>query len=155
MEQTLQQNLQEFSSSNLTIAEQVRESRGCRILGNRQAYLTCESDFETALYNGQLGHYERTDATDTIYVSKRLTVTFEDNSVCNFTIRLNKLCQKDIVVQAQRFIQIFIDECDLTRAVWTLEGCDTVHFTKNTNGFKNMKNRFMNYVDYFFGIEKN
>jgi len=150
-----QLNNNETTSTSLSIAEQFQVSRGVRILGTSEMYLTVATEFEVANAKGLLGKKITRDYSDSMYkfAKKELSITFEDGSVCEFYVCLSKLSSKDYIVQTRRFVQILVDDLGLTRAAWKLEGSNTAYFTKNTRGIKGLKQRIKNALDYFFTID--
>lgn len=112
------QTLESFKGK--TVAEQfgLFEFYSPRIIGEKNAYLTLESSFETMRRNGELNTSRSTVAASPNQF--RLTMKFEDKSVRNFSLCATNY--ETAVKYAPHLVQDIVENLGIQRVVWNLEG---------------------------------
>lgn len=102
-----------------------------RLLGDKKAYISIESDWEKAINEGQLGEVKR-DLTTSAARAFRLSMTFEDKSTVHFTLRTKDLASASLY--APHLVQEVVDSLKIQRVVWQIAGSDSVHFASYKQG---------------------
>lgn len=102
-----------------------------RLLGDKNAYISMESDWDKAVNEGQLGVVKR-DLTSSTSSAFRLSMTFEDKSTVYFTLRTKDLALASLY--APHLVQEVVDTLQLQRVVWQIAGTGSVHFASYKQG---------------------
>lgn len=130
MQETIK--LTEVKSSR-TIAEVLQ--RGLkdtgRLLGDKNAYIYIESDWDRAINEGQLGVVKR-DLITSAARAFRLSMTFEDKSTVYFTLRTKDLASASLY--APHLVQEVVDSLQLQRVIWQIADSGSVHFASYKQG---------------------
>ncbi|MFJ7891392.1 hypothetical protein ACIQYL_25535 [Lysinibacillus xylanilyticus] len=103
-----------------------------RLLGDKTAYISMESEWERYVNEGLLGEVKRNTTASAVASAYRLALTFEDKSTVYFTLRSKDYATA--ALYAPHLVQEVVDTLKLNRVIWQIAGSDSVHFASYKQG---------------------